>query len=111
MCIAPNSKEKRWVCRYEEKKLDKCLTYNDSKELDKKEHTMICTDFLFAMPSFVGGMASVLDLGATLTVYNECRTGEEADARAMACDWRVVGEDIRLALDRLRKEVHGQGKT
>ncbi|MBL3539566.1 hypothetical protein [Aminivibrio sp.] len=56
------------------------------------------TDFLFASPSFIGGMAAVLDMGATLTIYNESKTPEEADAKAIACDWRVVGNDIKSAM-------------
>jgi hypothetical protein len=43
-------------------------------------------------------MAAVLDMGATLTIYNESKTPEEADAKAIACDWRVVGNDIKSAM-------------
>ncbi|MEE4258877.1 MAG: hypothetical protein V2I62_03895 [Bacteroidales bacterium] len=62
------------------------------------------SDFLFAKPSFIGGMASVLDLGATLVVYNESSTLAEADARAMASDWQVTGNDIKNATERWLEE-------
>ena len=62
------------------------------------------SDFLFATPSFVGGMASVLDLGATLVVYNESRTLMEADSKAMASDWQVIGNDIKNATERWLEE-------
>jgi len=57
------------------------------------------SDFLFATPSFLGGMASALDLGSTLTVYNESPTPKDADAMAMASDWHVTGDDIGSAMN------------
>jgi len=57
------------------------------------------SDFLFARPSFIGGMASVLDLGATMVVYNEVATPERADVRAVRSDWEVCGNDLRAAID------------
>ena len=36
------------------------------------------THYLYAIPSFWGGAARALDLGSTLTVYNESSTGSEA---------------------------------
>lgn len=55
---------------------------------------MYRTDFLFATPSFVGGMASAIDLGATLVSYNEAPTPEDADALAIEADWRVTENDF-----------------
>jgi hypothetical protein len=53
--------------------------------------------FLFAAPSFLGGMASVLDMGGTLVTYNISETPEEADSRALASDWAAVGDDLKEA--------------
>lgn len=64
--------------------------------------------FLFATPSFIGGLSSVLDMGATLVVYNEAPTMELADKWAMSSDWIISGEDIRSAMDLLNQEHHGQ---
>jgi len=64
---------------------------------------MNCSDFLFARPSFVGGMASVLDLGATMVVYNEAPT-PDADVRAMRSDWEVCGNDLRAAFNHWEKQ-------
>ena len=66
------------------------------------------TDFLFAHPSFLGGMAQAMDLGGTLFLFNNSRTPEEADLRAMKSDWITVGDDIRAAMERLGID-HGQG--
>jgi acetylornithine/succinyldiaminopimelate/putrescine aminotransferase len=55
------------------------------------------TGFLFAEPTFLSGIASLFDLSGSLVVYNESKTGQEADRRALASDWAVVGKDIRTA--------------
>ena len=60
-------------------------------------HEMACSDFLFARPSFWSGFARVVDLGATFDSYNISRTSEEADARALWADWRVIGQDLFAA--------------
>ena len=65
---------------------------------------MTCTDFLFAQPGFLRGLAATLDMGATLSVYNESHSPSEADARALASDWSVVGEDIRTAITAFQSE-------
>lgn len=55
------------------------------------------SSFLFARGSLLEGFARVLDLGGTLNTYNTSETPEEADERAMAADWAVVGDDIYQA--------------
>ncbi len=54
------------------------------------------TDFLFAVPSFLSGVATLVDIFGTLRKYNTSRTPEEADARAIASDWGVVGNDMQV---------------
>ena len=54
---------------------------------------------LFAAPSFLGGVARILDLGATLNEYNENLTIEEADLQAILSDWFAVGDDFRYAIN------------
>lgn len=56
------------------------------------------TDFLFARSSFLSGVARVLDMFGTFDRYNVSRTPEEADARAIASDWQIVGYDMRAAV-------------
>jgi hypothetical protein len=68
------------------------------------------SDFLFAIPSFFGGMSSVLDLGATLVLYNEAPTTRIADEWAIRSDWIVSGEDIRSAMKLWEQECNGQGE-
>lgn len=45
------------------------------------------------------GMARIMDLGATLVVYNDSLSIEEADKRALNSDWRAVGDDLRSAMN------------
>ncbi len=62
------------------------------------------SDYLFAKPSFLGGIASILDLGGTLQLYNESLTPTEADSRAIMSDFLAVGGDIQSATDEVSKE-------
>ena len=54
---------------------------------------------LYAMPTFIRGMARVLDIGSTITVYNESPDGKTADSRALHDDWKQVGSEIRAVLE------------
>ena len=62
------------------------------------------SEFLFARPSFLTGMARVLDLWGRFDRYNESRTPEEADVRALVSDWMVVRRDLEDALRKLLAE-------
>jgi hypothetical protein len=62
------------------------------------------TGFLFASPSWLQGVASALDLGGTMLEYNESKTPQEADGRAIASDWAITGKDIRKAVENLEKK-------
>lgn len=58
------------------------------------------SDFLFAMPTFLRGVASVVDLAGTAEdgSYNVSRTPKQADVRAIASDWLMVGRDLDSAI-------------
>jgi hypothetical protein len=62
------------------------------------------TGFLFAAPSFLQGFASALDLSGTLVEYNVSASVQEADARAIASDWAVIGKDIYTATEDIAEE-------
>ncbi len=64
------------------------------------------TDYLFARPSFLSGMASALDMGAILVrEYNRSATPNEADFKAIRSDWAITGMDILAAKEGLRSDV------
>jgi hypothetical protein len=56
------------------------------------------SDFLFAMPSLLSGLARTIDLGSTFDSYNVSRTPEEADRRALVADWKSTGQDLEKAM-------------
>lgn len=60
------------------------------------------TDFLFARPTFGSGVARALDLGGTFDAYNTSASEAEADERAIASDWLVVGKDLSEALEQAK---------
>ena len=54
------------------------------------------SDFLFVRPSLIQGLGSVVDLAGVAEEgnYNLSKSTEEADYRALAADWLVVGADL-----------------
>lgn len=52
------------------------------------------SEFLFARPSVLSGIARSLDLWGTFDSYNESPNEAIADARALHADWRSVGESL-----------------
>ena len=55
------------------------------------------TFYLFAVPNFLSGAASIFDPADALSTYNESPSGEDADAIAAFADWRAVGLDLEQA--------------
>jgi hypothetical protein len=56
------------------------------------------TDYLFSEGSYLLGAGSVLDLSGNYFQYNLSPDGAEADRRAIACDWGVIGQDMKKAM-------------
>ena len=59
---------------------------------------MTSSDFLFAQPTLMTGVARLVVLGSQFDVYNASATPELADERATYADWRAVGEDLLVAM-------------
>lgn len=53
---------------------------------------------LYAMPTFLEGVARSVDIGDTLTEYNTSENGTAADLQALRSDWLAVGNDLREAI-------------
>lgn len=62
------------------------------------------TDYLFATPSFLSGVARLLDLSGRFDVYNDSDDAALADARAIYSDWRMVGRDLAGAMTVVERE-------
>ena len=67
--------------------------------MEKENDIMDRSDFLFARPSFLRGMGDVLNIGAVGKIYNCSDSIEEADMKALQSDWKIVGNDMREALN------------
>jgi hypothetical protein len=66
------------------------------------------TTFLFADPSLLNGAAHLLDFWGTYDSYNQSRTTQEADFKAIYADWRAVGEDLLAAVNSAAAEEREQ---
>jgi hypothetical protein len=64
----------------------------------------LSSEFLVARPSFLEGVARILDFAGFMTEYNRSRTSEEADLHALRTDWAILGEDMRAAARATVKE-------
>jgi len=63
------------------------------------------SDFLFSRMSFLTGAGSVLALFGNYYAYNQSSTDAEADALALYSDWLNTGNDIRVAIAKVRSEI------
>jgi hypothetical protein len=61
--------------------------------------------FLYADPSFLSGAARAFDLYGLYDAYNASATPLEADARALAADWIVTGQDLQDAIDDFQSQT------
>ena len=59
---------------------------------------------LYAQPSLIEGIASLMDIAGALNTYNRSETDEEADVKALANDWYTVGDDINNAIKKYELE-------
>ncbi len=66
------------------------------------------TSFLYPRPTFLGGFASVLDWGDTLTEFNRSLNGQQADGLAIRSDWHTTGHDLMEALRRYRELLEAE---
>ena len=57
-----------------------------------------------ARPSFLSGVASVVDLGNTLSEYSTI-PASVYDTFQLSQDWRMIGEDMRKVLAQSAREL------
>lgn len=62
-------------------------------------------NYLFAEPSYIEGMARILDLASTQQVYNTSESDCEADLKALSNDWLAVGDDLRTAITKYERKT------
>lgn len=59
------------------------------------------SDFLFAEPSLIEGVARIVDIGSTLNEYNKSDT---PDIISLRMDWEAVGSSLREAIKQYDQE-------
>ncbi|WP_029280515.1 hypothetical protein [Pedobacter borealis] len=64
--------------------------------MDEKK---ICSDFLFSNSSFITGAATIFNLSGDFYDYNSSASDIEADQKAICNDFKVVGEDLKSAIE------------
>ena len=69
-----------------------------------ERNDIICTGFLYSDPSILKGAGTVLNVWGNYYTFNYSATPEEADERAIANDWKVVGHDLQSAMGRAEEE-------
>lgn len=57
------------------------------------------TGFLFSLPSFKEGVASIIDFGGNLIKFNESKSAMEANKKALKSDWLAICDDFRVAVE------------
>lgn len=70
-----------------------------------------CTGFLFSDPSFFKGAGTIFNVWGNYYTFNYSHTNEEADERAIASDWRIVGKDLRGAMGKVEDEIESVEKA
>ena len=66
---------------------------------------MSFAECLYPRLSFLGGVASSLDIGDTFVRYNTSPDEQTADRIALSLDWRAVGQDLEDAMITYGKET------
>lgn len=56
------------------------------------------SSYLLPLNGFLIGFGSILNIFGVYFSYNYSKTEQEADYKSIACDWNMVGNDIRNAL-------------
>lgn len=64
-----------------------------------KRMKKVQTDFLFSTPSFLIGLGSVLNISGNYFEFNESSSDQEADKRALSCDFKMIGQDLKDSLN------------
>jgi len=49
-------------------------------------------------PSFLDGLASLVDMSPNASRYHQNKSGEEADSEALRADWYAIGADLWQAV-------------
>ena len=60
---------------------------------------------LIVKPSFLTGVARLVDFSRSLNTYNTATSGFKADYDALYSDWLAVGDDLESAINEYAERV------
>ncbi len=75
---------------------------NDKRKMKRVKRFR--TDFLYSTPSFLGGIGTVLNVAGNYYDFNSSDSEGEADAKAIANDFKMIGQDISDSLKEIEKD-------
>jgi len=67
------------------------------------------TNLLCPKPSFILGLATVLNIKGSFFDFNYSDSEEEADFNALKSDWAMVGQDLFNSMESVKKEMRKAG--
>lgn len=68
----------------------------------------LCSDILFARPTFWRGFCRAGDLFGQFDVYNHCQSPIDADYMALAADWYMLERDLISARKEFETEMENE---
>lgn len=80
------------------------MLFNRDEKRYSMERKKNCSDSLFTNSNYLTGAATVFDISGTFFDYNTSNTGEEADIKALKCDFNMVGQDLKSAMKNFELE-------
>ena len=69
-----------------------------------KKQKRFTTGFLFSTPSFLSGAGTVMNLAGNFYDFNFSESGFEADKMAIENDFRMLGQDIFDAIEKVNDD-------
>ncbi len=79
--------------------------YKKSGLFNKKEIRGSLSIYPFPKPSFLSGLARLLDVGGTFDSFYYLENGEEVDNIAIKSDWAMIGNDMKNALADFKQQA------
>jgi len=81
------------------------MMYNKSGLFNKKGIKKSLSLYPFTVPSFLSGIARLLDVGGTFNSFYYIENAEEADSVAIESDWAIIGNDMKNTLADFKQQV------
>jgi hypothetical protein len=68
------------------------------------------TTFLFSDSGYLIGIGSILNIAGNYYAFNSSKSEDEADRRAIECDWAMIGRDLSVVVEEVTPIVEKSKK-